>query len=217
MGFLSFLVLMVTTVTACGGGFDLGIGVRGSGAVISETREVTGFDGVVLLGSGDVTIEVTGTDSLTIEAEDNILPLLTTQLSGRTLELGTKSSISPTKPITYSITVASLESVGIPGSGTITARQIDTESFRVEISGSGTVDASGAAQALAVDISGSGAYLGEDLAARIGEVSISGSGSAVVNPTDELDVRISGSGSVQYFGDPSVTQSVTGSGSISHG
>lgn len=68
----------------------------GSGSMITETRNVSGFDEIVLLGSGDVIVTMTGTESLEIEAEDNIMPLLTTEVRNGRLELGPKSSISPT-------------------------------------------------------------------------------------------------------------------------
>jgi hypothetical protein len=64
----------------------------------------TGFTKVELSGTGELRIEKTGTESLTISAEDNILPRLTSKVSGDTLILGTKpTTIVTTKPITYSL------------------------------------------------------------------------------------------------------------------
>jgi hypothetical protein len=67
----------------------------------------TGFTKVELSGTGELPIEKTGTESLTISAEDNILPRLTSKVSGDALILGTKpnTTIVTTKPITYSFTV----------------------------------------------------------------------------------------------------------------
>ena len=87
-------------------------------------------------------------------------------------------------------------------------------SFDVEISGSGRVEPTGTADTLVVEISGSGHYLGEDLEASFGTVRVSGSGEAVVNVADNLDVDVSGSGGVQYIGEPTVTESISGSGDI---
>jgi hypothetical protein len=66
----------------------------------------TGFTKVELSGTGELPIEKTGTESLTISAEDNILPRLTSKVSGDTSILGTKpnTTIVTTKPITYSLT-----------------------------------------------------------------------------------------------------------------
>ncbi len=194
---------------------DVGDGVQGSGIVVTETRAVSGFDEIVVLGSGDVIVTVTGTESLTIEAEDNIMPLLTTEVRSGRLELGSESSFSTTRRITYTISATSLDGVTINGSGDVTASAIDADSFEATVNGSGDVTATGTTGDLTVGINGSGNYDGEGLIAPLGTIEIAGSGSAVVNVTDDLTVRIGGSGDVEYIGDPNVTENIGGSGSVS--
>jgi hypothetical protein len=78
----------------------------------------TGFTKVELSGTGELPIETTGTESLTISAEDNILPRLTSKVSGDTLILGTKpTTIVTTKPITF------LDREGPHGSRAVGVRQ----------------------------------------------------------------------------------------------
>jgi hypothetical protein len=189
--------------------------VQGSGNVITESRSVSGFDEIVVLGSGTVRVEVTGTESLIIEAEDNIMPLLTTDVRNGRLELGSESGFSTTRGIVYTITVESLEAIEINGSGDVTANGVDAEGFDVEINGSGEVEVAGTSNELSVRISGSGDYRGAALVAATGSVKVSGSGEALVNVTGILDVDVSGSGDVEYLGDPTVTQNISGSGSVS--
>lgn len=228
------ILLAVPTVSACE---SPSLGVRGSGDLATESRDVSGFDGVVLHGSGTVRIEVTGTESLTIEAEDNLLEYLTTDVVGRTLELESSRSISPTEEIIYTITAESLESLAISGSGeiaaigitgsrldteingsgSISAQGIDVGVASIDISGSGGVELSGNAGDLDLSISGSGDFEGAGLTAMEGEVSVSGSGDAIVNVTDRLDAEVSGSGNIRYLGDPNVNADTRGSGSISRG
>jgi hypothetical protein len=205
------LITMVA-VSACDGGV---FGVRGSGNVITESRDVSGFNEIALLGSGTVVVEVNGNESLTVEAEDNIMPLLKTEVHNGRLELSVESSISPTVEVKYTITAATLDGVSISGSGKVAATGIDAESFDVEISGSGKVEPVGTADTLTLGISGSGRYAGEDLIASVGDVRVAGSGDAVVHVTDDLDADVSGSGSVEYIGEPSLTRSISGSGDIS--
>jgi hypothetical protein len=205
-------VFSVLAVSAC----DIDVlGERGSGNRITESRAVSNFDEIVLFGSGEVVVDVNGTESLTITAEDNILPLLTTEVQNDRLELGTRSSISPTVAIVYTISAAALNGVSIEGSGDITATGIDTDSFDAEISGSGRIGVAGTTRVLAVNISGSGRYDGEDLVASIATVNVSGSGDAVVNVAEDLDAEVSGSGNVEYLGDPTLMSSISGSGDIS--
>ena len=190
-------------------------GVEGSGNVITESREVSGFNEIVLGGTGRVLVEVTGTESLTIEAEDNIMPFLETRVRDGRLRLDTNRSISPTVEIVYTITAATLDGLVISGSGIVEADAVDGSDFRVDISGSGDVDVEGTLTGrLSVSISGSGEFDGESLTAPEGRVDVSGSGNAVVNVTDDLEVSVSGSGEVQYLGEPSVDSSVSGSGTV---
>jgi hypothetical protein len=192
-------------------------GVEGSGNVITESREVSGFNEIVLGGTGRVVVDVTGTESLTIEAEDNIMPLLETRVRDGRLRLETTRSISPTVEIVYTITAATLEGFVISGSGIVEADTIDGTDFRVDISGSGDVEAEGTLSGLlSVSISGSGEFDGESLTAPEGTVDVSGSGNAVVNITEELEVSVSGSGDVEYLGAPSVDSEVSGSGAVTH-
>jgi hypothetical protein len=205
-------LFIVLAVSAC----DITVfGERGSGNVITETRTVSGFDEIVLSGSGEVVVDINGTESLTIEAEDNIMPLVMTEVHDGRLELSTKSSISPTVTVIYTISAAELDGVSIGGSGAITVTGIDADSFDAEISGSGQIEAMGTTDTLDVEISGSGRYAGADLVASVATVSMSGSGHALVDVTDILDAEVSGSGTVEYIGDPNVSSSISGSGDIS--
>lgn len=207
----------------------------GSGEVVTEGRSVEGFDGIDLRGSGEVRITVDGTESLTIEAEDNIIDHLTSEVSGSTLILGVDRPISATEDIIYTVTMISLEDIAISGSGAIevaefstedfavdvsgsgaaTVTDIDAETVTVRISGSGSVTITGDAGELDLSIGGSGSFDGEQMAVDTGDVDISGSGSATVDVREILDVRVSGSGSVEYLGDPSVSIDTSGSGSVS--
>lgn len=204
--FVGAVIVTALVVAAC---------TVGSGNLITETRDVSDFDEIVLLGSGDVIVTVTGTESLEIEAEDNIMPLLTSDVVDGRLELGQTESITTSRGITYTITAAQLVGVTIKGSGDINGTDIDAISFEAAIEGSGNIDIAGTSDDLTVRIEGSGEVDGRDLTSATGTVTIDGSGSAVVNVTDDLTVTINGSGDVEYMGDPVLNQTINGSGSVS--
>ena len=77
--------------------------VKGSGRVQTESRTVQGFTEVDLAGQGSLTITQGADEALTIEAEDNLLPVLTSDVQHGRLVLGTKDNtiIRATKPIRY--------------------------------------------------------------------------------------------------------------------
>ena len=190
--------------------------IRGSGVVASETRDVAGFSQVSVSGSGIVLLEQTGAESLTVEAEDNLLPVLETRVYNGVLHLGWKKNVNvrTTKPVRYHVTVKDLRAVDVSGSAAVRATGIDTDKLTSEISGSGSAKLSGRADDVDLGVSGSGSYDAAALRSRSVKINISGSGEAVVNASDRLDVNVSGSGSVRYVGTPAVSQHVSGSGSI---
>jgi hypothetical protein len=190
--------------------------VRGSGVVATESRDAAGFSEVWLSGSGEVVVERTGSESVTVEAEDNILPLLEARVAGARLTLGTKSNVNiqPTRPIRFHVTVKDLTALGVSGSGKFRAEGIDTQRLSADIAGSGSATLAGKADDVRLSVSGSGDYDAARLATRTASVSISGSGSATVNATDHVEAHISGSGSVRYLGSPTVAKHVSGSGAV---
>lgn len=231
-------VLALLVFPACGLTFNMANSnrVNGSGNAISETRDVSGFTEVSLEVPSTLYIEQGDTESLTIEADDNILELIESEVVGSRLTLGIKPSFSLNlgSRIKFYLTVKDLNAVSINGSGRVEAGELTSTDLKLSISGSGdyvieqltadrletNIDGSGkiivAGQApeLDVHISGSGNFNCPDLAAQNATVRIDGSGSVTLWPSDSLDIRISGSGTVRYYGTPSITQSISGSGSI---
>lgn len=234
-----FLILVAALVlSACNVNIQIGNNevITGSGKVITREIEVSGFDSVLLSGIGDLTITQGDTESLSIEAEDNIMAVLTNEVRGGQLNLGTQpnTTITPTKPIRYTLVVKDLSKLELSGLGNatldgLTAGQLDlvisgsgnmglanvkAEDVRVTISGLGSVEVTGAAPALTVALKGSGNFKGGDLAVKTAKVEISGLGSATVWAAESLDVKISGSGNLEYYGSPKVSQDISGLGHV---
>jgi hypothetical protein len=209
-------VAFVWLVTSCNFNINFDPGIRGSGKVVSEQRNVSGFSEVVLKGSGNLSIEENGTESLTIEADDNLLPYLTSEVSGNRLTLGTKdnTNVAPSKEVTYKLTVKDLNNIELAGSGNINGRNLKSNRLKATIAGSGNITLDGAADESEITIAGSGNYQSPNLRSKIAKVSIMGSGDADLNASEKLDVDIGGSGSVRYSGDAAVTQRIAGSGSV---
>jgi putative autotransporter adhesin-like protein len=191
--------------------------VSGSGTIITEPRTVSGFSNVSLTGSGQVILEQTGMESLTVTTDDNLLPYIKSEVRGNTLELGFKDSMTnvrPTHDIVFKLTVKKLDGLNISGSGKADAKGLGPDQLRIGISGSGDVSADGTAGDLDLSISGSGGYRGEHMRSKRATVDISGSGAAVIAASETLKADVSGSGSIEYIGDPQVSQHVSGSGSV---
>src|SRR5512142_1150936 len=78
--------------------------VTGSNVVIQENREVSEFNAVSLNGAGELTITQGEKESLVIEAENNLLPLIKSQVRNGVLVIdfdseGPNAVVGPTKSI----------------------------------------------------------------------------------------------------------------------
>lgn len=204
-GLLPALALVVWLIAASGGA-----------AVVSETRAVAAFNAVELAGANVVTISVGAPQSVVVRAHPDQLGLITTQSSGGTLVIANVPTQHAIKgPMSVSVTVPSLASVSISGSGVVNMTGIHAASLTVTLGGSGVVDASGTATRLNVSVPGSGYVDLGGLMSRDVQAAVSGSGQIVVTATRSLDASVSGSGVIHYSGNPAqLTKSVTGNGAI---
>jgi Putative auto-transporter adhesin, head GIN domain len=230
----TFLSLLAGLAAGCG----LSV-VSGSGNIVNEDRDVSGFNAVTLAGSGDLMLTQGETESLTIEADDNLLPHIKSEVRNGTLVIGFDHDnwdtiYRPSQRIKYHLSVKDLNAVTVSGSGDITTASLNADQLALTVSGSGNIridqlqangltytlsgsgdaDLAGEAGEQNVKISGSGNYRAGDLSSQTVTVGISGSGDATVWAQDSLDVNISGSGSVSYYGQPKTSTNVAGSGHV---
>ena len=190
--------------------------INESGNVASEQRDVNGFDEVELRGVGNLSIRQAGSESLTVEAEEDVLPKIRTEVVNNRLVISPEpnTNIQTTEPIDYKLMVKDLQGMEVSGSGDIDAEGISTDKLGINISGSGAIRASGSAHSQKIGISGSGTYRAADLESKQAEVDVEGAGSAIVNASEALNARVSGAGSVEYVGDPTVEKDVSGAGRV---
>ena len=208
--------------------------VNGSGNVVSEPRQVAEFDRIHLKGAGKVFLTRGENPSIVIKTDDNILPVIKTEVTDRKLVISHKNYNPKPTTLNYFITVNDLKGIAVSGSADITSDsklvsdnfsadisgsgdvRLELEVGRLEsdISGSGTMRFSGKTDSLAASITGAGNFRALDMQARNVSLKITGSGNCEVNASETLDVKITGSGDVKYKGSPQISKKVTGSGNI---
>ncbi len=211
--------------------------IRGSGKSTSEGRTIGDVSRVSLETLGDLSIQLGDQESLSVEAEDNLLPYIETNMQGGLLIIREKPGINiqPTQPVRYVLNVKGLTAIEDSSSGNIKAPTMQADNFTVKISSSGEVQLDGL-QANKLDtnlsssgnlnigtgqvgqqnvtITSSGNYQAGDLRSQAADIKISSSGSATAWVTDKLDATLSSSGNLNYYGSPSVTQSTSSSGKV---
>lgn len=172
--------------------------VEGSGNVTTETRQVRDFDQVNLLGIGELYITQGDEESLRIEAEDNLIPYITTEVHDHLLEIGFQRMVSvwPHRPVKFYLTLKDVSALRVSGSGDVHSERLAADKLQLTISGSGdmTIDQLDV-KALTNTVSGSGDLRIDTLKADTVNTTISGSGTcALTGETDEQSARVTGSG-----------------------
>ena len=190
-------------------------GVRGNGNLTEETRKIENFSKIDAAGAFSIKIKVGEDPSLKISAEENLMHLIRTDVRRNTLIIDTKKNISPRKEIRIYITTPELNSIDCSGANNVTAYNIDSDNFDVDLSGAGSIKLSGDVNRLKAEISGAGNISAKHLKANRVAISVSGAASADVYAAEYLDASVSGVGSIDYYGDPKKTNTrVSGVGSI---
>ncbi len=190
--------------------------LRGSGVVKTETRSVGRFNKVTLNLAGKLYIDRTGVESLEISADDNILPLIRSDVRFGTLTIDANRATSLTRisDLIYRVSAKDLDALEVNGAAEVFVNDLDSESLDVTINGAAKVIASGKAERQIVSINGAGDYNARNLESRTVTVKHAGIGKAVVHARDTLDVLIEGAGIVEYIGDPAVSKTINGIGTV---
>ena len=132
--YLLVLVALMSSILACSVNIGNNVGgntIRGNGTVVTETRDVSNISSIELAMTGRLHITMGDSDALTVEAEDNLMGYIQTDVSLGMLVIKTKQGINlqPTRPITYELTVSKLDAITISSDGDIEANNLNFSFF----------------------------------------------------------------------------------------
>jgi hypothetical protein len=209
--------------------------VKGSGKLATERRDVPVFSGIELRLHADVYISQGDKQSIQIEAEENILPVIITSVKDDELLIDSDEGHRATMPVNIHITVKDLCLLELTGSGSITSLNsfncdmltmrlsgsgemhstVIANSVKATLAGSGKIDIKGLSQNSDLRITGSGSINAQNLESNDASVSISGNGACKLDVINELLVNITGIGNVYYLNEPATIRSrITGQGDV---
>ncbi len=233
---IAFLIgiMLVSTAQADNGFFGFGRSIRGSGDLVTESRDLDEFTQIETHGSWDVDVTIGSPQSIEITFDDNLIDLVLTEVRGRTLDIYCDENVSSRRNCRIEIVVEDLTSFSSTGSGDVSVDQLGSQPFEFDLSGSGDFFIGGEPEKLHVSLTGSGDGYAEgtteeleirlsgsgdldfrDMEATESYVRVSGSGDVKVRATEALDGRVSGSGDITYYGNPEhIKTRVSGSGDI---
>lgn len=173
-------------------------GIKGSGNAATEKREVAGFKGVDVGGAFHVEIVAGNEYSVEVEADDNLLPLITTRVEGSVLHIGSEKSLSPRSQLRVRISSPDIDSLDASGASKISLTGVKNSALNVSSSGASKITVEGTTGNLTVDVSGASKIEAERLQAENASVDASGASHVSVNASNEVRADASGASKISY-------------------
>jgi hypothetical protein len=208
------LVMLVFLIALGAGCHMIHDEVAGSGKLQKENRSVSSFNSISTEGAFAIEIVCQKPQSLEIEGDDNILPLVSTEVSNNVLHVRNLRGYSTSKPLTIRISAPDLVGIYSAGAGTIEASGLKSENLEITANGAPTIRVSGETKVLKIDTNGAGKIDAHKLHAARVSVDSKGVSNIEVYAAEQLDVTISGPSHVIYAGNAVVNKTVNGPGSV---
>jgi hypothetical protein len=219
VGFIIFLFALAIGLSFAGsssfGSFKIFSGVKGSGISQSEIRNVSDFKSID--ASGIVNVEVSSQKDFSVEvqADDNLLQYIKTEVSGDTLKIYSEGRISPKTRITVKISMPEIDGVEVSGVSNTVVSDVKGDSLKLEASGASKIKISGEAKSLESNASGASGIDAENLKVEDAEIEASGASNTTVSASNNVEAHASGASHIYYTGEPKdVSSSKSGASSI---
>jgi len=212
--------------------------------ILKEVRKVGDFNRIAMKGWGKVTISQGKEQSLTVEADEQLMKRITTEVvDGKLIidlgrdwmeRMSAGLEFLSSREIHFTIVAKNLSSIEISGACEMEVGALKSDEFDLKMSGAssvkladlnakklvasmpgaGKVVVSGKVNDQEVMVTGAGNYDATKLETDNTRVSLTGVGNATIWAKENLDVSVTGVGSIEYYGNPRIKQSTTMLGSI---
>lgn len=195
--------------------------ITGNGNLKKETREVSGFTGIVVAGNENVKLTYGKADKITVEGDENLLPYIETVVENNNLVIRgkDKSNLKTRNKIIVYVSLTKLSELRVSGSGNITGDGdfSNNGETNIAVSGSGNINVGiSSFDDTKIAISGSGNVTLKGKSTNNIEATISGSGNIDCSDVscNNVSAHVSGSGNIKVYANKSIEAKVSGSGNI---
>ena len=210
--YLILALIVVVSAAACKHGMHTG--VKGSGKREVQKRDIASFKSISTEGAFTIEVQCQKDLAVEVEADDNILPLVSTKVTGSVLYLKNSANYSTHEPVVIRISAPDVEGLSVSGAGSIDISGVKNEKFEIDSSGAPSIKVSGVTKVLDIDTSGAARIDTHKLHASQGVIDSKGVSKIDVDVRDQLNIKIAGPSLVTYEGDPTVNQSISGPGKL---
>lgn len=214
---IAFIIPFALSISSCN--FDC---LEGSGKQTTVDRPVETFSSIELGGSYKVILNQDSTSKMKITADDNIIDEIKTRVSGGVLEIKMEGNICNSGDIVLEISSKEWKSLEVSGASQVSSSsQIKANDFKIDLSGSSSLDLDlvaaavrtsssgsseiklkGQARSHEIELSGSGEIKAFDFVVGDYKISTSGASEMEINVMNDLKVSTSGSSKIKYKGTP---------------
>ncbi len=218
--------------------FILILAIAASAFAGKQDRPIGSFTEIEISSAFKVVLTQGNTEKLTLEADENILDKIITEVRGNKLiiKLENNNIIRNTKEMTVYLTFKELSKISLSGavnlSGTNAMKfndldidgsgsskidlDLTTKKLKLDLSGASTIVLKGTGTSLAADFSGASSLKAEDFKVKSCAIDCSGASSIIVNASEKLRVEGSGASKIKYTGNPAIVETdLSGASKIS--
>ena len=197
--------------------FSLKIGrEKGSGRMAVDVRDVRDFESIDVSSVFQVEVVAQGDFHVEVEADDNLLQYVRTEVSNGELQISLDKSVKASNPLRVRITAPNIERLEASGASKVNITDLKNSEFVVDASGASKIQVSGETAGLTVDVSGASHVNAVDLNAVNATVDASGASKVNISVSGELRSEASGASNISYTGTPTnVYKKTSGASSIS--
>ncbi len=188
--------------------------VKGGGHVITQTREFEVFDAIELRIPADMHIAIGKPTPLTIETDDNIIPLIKMEVHKGRLVISSDREFTTNNGPDINMTVAKLQAVEVVGAGDMWVTKVDNARLSVAATGAADVHLSGKTKELSLAATGASDVFAYDLDVQVATATLTGEADAKLTVFKSLNVTITGPGDLHYKGNPTVSKTIVGNGDV---
>lgn len=210
-----------------------------SGIIVTDTREITDFRNVTVEDGLNVEIVPSQSESVLVEADDNVVPYIETYTTGSNLTIKLKNStwIKGRPHIKVTVNASTLTAVSGSGGSTINSTgeilsenfllalsggsnfsgALNTDEARISLSGGATANLEGWCFALKMECSGGSIVKGKGLSTNEVDADLSGGSHSDLIINNTISIVASGGSEFRYSGNATVIkQNLSGGSKIWH-
>jgi len=184
--------------------------VKGSGIVKTEKRSLAPFDSVEVSCHGSIQAHTQGQEGLEISGDDNIIPLITTEVNNSTLYIRSSKEYDSRDKLEIIVSAPDLKKFVFSGAGEANLSNVKNDRVEITFTGAGSLTASGETKEADITLSGAGSVDAKNLHAVNAKVNSAGVGSVEIYVTGKLDAKAAGVGEINYYGSPKIVNRQAG-------